>query len=59
MTYGVFVQSVVEFLIIAFAVFVAVKLISNFKQKEKEVVEEKGPAEEILLLREIRDNLKK
>lgn len=58
-TYGVFIQSVVEFLIIAFAVFVAVKLISNFKQKEKEEIEEKGSSEETLLLREIRDSLKK
>lgn len=59
--YGMFIQNVVDFLIIAFSIFVVVKLINKLKKAEKE--EEKqapapAPEEDIVLLTEIRDLLK-
>lgn len=59
--YGMFIQNVVDFLIIAFSIFVVVKLINKLKKAEKE--EEKqapapAPSEDIVLLTEIRDLLK-
>lgn len=59
--YGSFIQSVVDFLIIAISVFVFIKLISLRKTKEEEEAEPEAPAEpseEIVLLGEIRDLLK-
>ncbi len=53
--YGNFIQSVVNFLLIAFVVFIVVKGINRFYKKEKPAP--KAPAEDILLLREIRDLL--
>ncbi len=56
--YGSFMQSVVDFVIIAFSIFMFVKLLSSFKKKEKAV--EPAPAEpsqEVVLLQEIRDLL--
>ena len=55
--YGLFINAVVDFLIISFAIFFAVKQINKFKKKE-EAKPVKTP-EDILLLREIRDSLKK
>ena len=58
--YGAFIQSVVDFLIIAFAIFMAIKWINNLKKAEEEVAEEPaGPSAEEALLTEIRDLLKK
>lgn len=57
-TYGVFVQSIVDFIIIAFAIFVAVKLMNEMQKKENEKPEKEKvaePTEEVKLLREIRD----
>ncbi|MBY0098286.1 large conductance mechanosensitive channel protein MscL [Mesobacillus maritimus] len=59
--YGAFIQSVVDFFIIAFSIFLFIRLINRFKRK-KEVVEEqkeeiKSDAKEELLT-EIRDLLK-
>lgn len=56
--YGVFIQNVVDFLIIAFAIFVVVKLINKLKKTEKEEAPAPAPAEDIVLLTEIRDLLK-
>lgn len=59
LAYGNFIQAIVNFLIIAWAVFVAVKLINRMKKKEEEVPEEpKKPSKEIELLTEIRDALR-
>ncbi|MBN1585576.1 large-conductance mechanosensitive channel protein MscL [Candidatus Uhrbacteria bacterium] len=55
LNYGLFVNTVVDFLIIAFAVFVAVRQINRFRKREEAKPPE--PAEEVLLLREIRDRL--
>ena len=59
--YGMLIQNLVNFLIIAFCLFIIVKAINSLKRK-KEVVEEKveeaKKAEDIALLEEIRDCLK-
>lgn len=58
--YGLFINNVVSFLIVAFAVFLLVKSINRLRREEEVVPEKpKEPSEEILLLREIRDSLKR
>lgn len=60
-TYGVFIQNVIDFLIIALCIFFMVKAIDKItkKNKEEEKVEEAPKKEEnTLLLEEIRDLLK-
>lgn len=58
--YGLFIQSVVDFLIIAFSIFLFVKAISSFKKKEEAVAAQAPPqhSNEEVLLAEIRDLLK-
>lgn len=61
-TYGTFVQSILDFVIIAFVVFVAIKLVNRFNEEEERKPEAEKmalPSEEVKLLREIRDSLKK
>ncbi|EGY51893.1 large conductance mechanosensitive channel protein MscL [Neisseria shayeganii] len=57
---GLFINTLISFLIVASAIFVVVKLINKMK-REAPAVEEApaAPSEEVLLLREIRDSLKK
>ena len=63
--YGQFIQNIINFLLIAVVVFAMVKIINSLKRKKKE--EEKpetppappAPPEDVVLLREIRDLLKK
>ncbi len=75
--YGSFIQAIINFLLVAFSVFVMVRAINKVKdamtrkQREEEEAAAKAaeaakepaappePSEEILLLREIRDSLKK
>lgn len=54
--YGAFIQSIVNFLVIAFSVFIAVKIISA--KKKKETPAPAKPLPEVVLLEEIRDLLK-
>jgi large conductance mechanosensitive channel len=55
--YGVFIQTIVDFLIIAFSIFLIIRLLTRFKKKEEaEVVVKIDRTEE--LLAEIRDLLK-
>jgi len=54
--YGKFMQSVVDFLIIAFSIFIFIKIITFRKKKEEEKKPE--PSKEEVLLTEIRDILK-
>lgn len=56
-TYGNFIQAIVNFIIIAFALFMLVRAVSRF-EKPAEPTEEPQPAEDIQLLAEIRDLLK-
>ena len=59
-SYGLFIHNVVDFLIVALCIFMVVKLFSKFKKKKEEEPEAPAePSEEVLLLREIRDSLKK
>ena len=60
LNYGSFVQTVVDFLIIAFAIFMVIKAMNNMKKKEEEAPEAPPkPSAEVELLTEIRDSLKK
>ncbi|MCW4434567.1 large conductance mechanosensitive channel protein MscL [Listeria monocytogenes] len=56
--YGAFIQSIVDFVIIAFAIFIFVKVLTSFIKKKEQTVEETPvpPPEEYL--KEIRDLLK-
>ena len=60
--YGAFLQSVLEFIILALCVFCALKVINRFKRKKAEEVVEAAaaaePSKEETLLAEIRDLLK-
>ncbi len=57
--YGVFINTIIEFLIIAFAIFLVVKGINNMKRKEEEKpAAPPAPSKEEVLLTEIRDLLK-
>ena len=59
--YGMFIQNIIDFLIVALCVFIFVKIINklHFKKKEETVKEEPKKDEKTLLLEEIRDLLKK
>lgn len=58
--YGSFIQTIVDFLIVAFCIFMIVKLFESFKKKKEEEAEEAPKkSDEVLLLEEIRDLLKK
>ena len=61
LNYGPFLQTIVEFLIIAIAIFIVIKMINKAKERmegEKEEAKPDAPAEDIVLLREIRDSLR-
>lgn len=61
-TYGTFLQNIIDFVIIALVIFSMIKLINKLRKKEEPKEEEpkvEEPSEEVLLLREIRDSLKK
>lgn len=61
-SYGLFLQNVIDFLIVAACIFFFVKIISKFNKKEEvkeEVKEEPKKDEQVILLEEIRDLLKK
>ena len=59
LSYGRFIQTVVDFVIVAFAIFVGVKAINTLKRKEAEAPSAPpAPSKEELLLTEIRDLLK-
>lgn len=58
--YGMFIQAIVNFLLIALVIFSIIKSINQFKKKEEEKPEEPvAPSEDIVLLTEIRDLLRK
>jgi large conductance mechanosensitive channel len=56
--YGAFIQAIVKFIIIAFCMFLLIKAMNSVKKKEA-VAPPSAPSEDIVLLREIRDALKK
>lgn len=64
-TYGAFLQNVLDFLVISFSIFMAIRMLNNLKRQEEEPKEEKPKEPEIVepsaeerLLMEIRDLLK-
>lgn len=60
--YGNFIQSIVNFLLIAFTIFMLIKGINRFRRKKdaepEPEPEPEQPAQDVLLLQEIRDLLK-
>ncbi len=57
LNYGLFLNTIIDFLIISFAIFILVKQMNKLQRKEE--AKPKSPDEQILLLREIRDSVKK
>ncbi|MFZ2784644.1 MAG: large-conductance mechanosensitive channel protein MscL [Sediminibacterium sp.] len=59
--YGTFITNLIDFIIVAFAVFLVIKAINRLKKAEEPAPapEEKGPSSTDALLMEIRDALKK
>lgn len=57
--YGMFIQNIINFLIIAFCVFIFVKTLNKLEHNKEEINKEKVKSEEVVLLTEIRDLLKK
>ncbi len=58
--YGNFIQTTIDFIIIAFSIFIAIKMINKMRRKQEVIEEEAAPAAptEADLLTEIRDLLK-
>jgi large conductance mechanosensitive channel len=60
LNYGSFIQTVIDFIIIAFAIFMVVKAMNRLKKKEEEAPPAPPkPSEEVTLLTQIRDLLEK
>ncbi|HET9662613.1 MAG TPA: large conductance mechanosensitive channel protein MscL [Burkholderiales bacterium] len=58
--YGIFINSIISFVIVAFAVFLLIRIINRLRrQEEAKTAAPPAPPEEIALLREIRDALKR
>ncbi len=58
--YGTFLNALIQFIIVAFAIFMVVKAINRLNRKEEAAPEAPAePSEDVLLLREIRDSLKR
>ncbi len=60
--YGAFIQTIVDFLIVAFCIFLMIQQLQRFKKKKPEEAKPPAPPpppEEVRLLTEIRDLLKK
>ena len=57
LNYGTLISVIINFIIVAFCIFLVVKLFERFKKKEEEETPKKS--DEVLLLEEIRDLLKK
>ncbi|MEA1063181.1 large-conductance mechanosensitive channel protein MscL [Apirhabdus apintestini] len=58
MHYGVFIQNIFDFIIVALAIFLAIKLMNKLRRKEDEPEAVAEPTKEEVLLSEIRDLLK-
>lgn len=60
--YGAFIQSIIDFLIIAFCIFMIIKIVNKVleigKHEEKKEEKKQAKKEDIILLEEIRDLLK-
>lgn len=56
--FGIFIQNIVDFLIIAFCIFMAVKIVNKLTHKEEQKQKPEKKSDDIILLEEIRDLLK-
>ena len=57
---GLFLNALIQFIIVAFAIFMVVKAINRLNRKPEEApAAPEAPSEDVLLLREIRDSLKR
>lgn len=57
--YGIFINTVIDFIIVAFAIFILIKGINSLKKKEEaKSAAPPKPSDEVVLLSEIRDLLK-
>ncbi len=56
--YGMFIQSVVDFVIVAFCIFIVIKQVNRFKKSAPPPPPPPAPKEEVKLLTEIRDALR-
>ncbi|MDH3746764.1 MAG: large conductance mechanosensitive channel protein MscL [Gammaproteobacteria bacterium] len=60
LNYGNFLQVTFDFLIVAFAIFMMIKALNSMKKKEEEApAEPPKPSDEVVLLTEIRDALRR
>lgn len=60
LNYGMFVQTIIDFIIVAFCIFLIIKGMNKMmEKKEAEPAAPPAPSEEVTLLKEIRDALKK
>ncbi len=57
-SYGVFIQNVIDFLIVAVCIFIIVKIMNRFSKKQEAKPEPVKKDEQVILLEEIRDLLK-
>lgn len=58
--YGDFINTIIQFVIVAFAIFMLIKVLNRLaRKKAEEPAAPAEPSEHVLLLREIRDSLKK
>lgn len=55
--WGMFLQSIIDFTIIAFSIFIVIKALNSLQKKQQEAPAK--PSDEVLLLTEIRDLLKR
>lgn len=56
--YGVFINTLIQFIIIAFAIFLMVKVVNRLSRKQEEAAAPAAPPADVALLTEIRDLLK-
>jgi len=57
LNYGTFIQTIIDFAIIAFVIFMVVKAINKLRRSQEVPAEAPGPSDEVKLLTEIRDAL--
>jgi len=57
LNYGIFINTIIDFLIVAGSIFFVIKQLNRFKRKEEENPAVEKTPEDVLLLREIRDSL--
>ena len=59
LNYGVFVNNIITFVIVAFAVFLIVKGVNRMRREEAKPAAPAATPEDVVLLREIRDSLRR